>query len=127
MAKDQAQRSLESIQKGEAFDEVAKRDSDDPTQSSGGDLGFLSYSEMVPALQKEVQKMGPGKMSNIIEDNKSFMIVKVVEIKADGDPQFEKEKEMLRGKLLEGEFQHQIRLWLDRERALNFVSINLKS
>lgn len=126
-ARDQANKVLARLKKGESFEEVAKTESDDGSASGGGDLGFLSYSEMVPTLQKEVQKLGPGKTSDVFDDKNSFVIVKVAEIKADGDANFEKEKDSLRGKLLEGEFQHQIRLWLDRQRALNFVSINIKS
>ena len=118
---------MDLLKKGEAFEEVAKRVSDDPTQESGGDLGFLSYSEMSSVLQKEVQKLGPEKTSGLIEEKNSFLIVKIGEIKSDGDSAYEKEKDLIRGRLMEGEFQHQVKLWLDRERSLNFVKVNQKA
>jgi parvulin-like peptidyl-prolyl isomerase len=125
-AKEEALRAQESLKKGEAFPDVAKRVSDDPSQESGGDMGFLSYSEMSSVLQKEVQKLGPEKTSGVIEDPSSFMIVKVGEIKADNDSGLDKERELLRSRLMESEFRHQVRLWLDRERSVNFVKLNSK-
>ena len=124
-AKEEAQRALDAIHKGEAFIEVAKRVSDDASQNAGGDLGFLSYGEMSPALQKEVQKLGPEKTSALVDSGNSFLIIKVGEVRSGSDTGFEREKEALRGKLMESEFQHQVRLWIDRERSQNFVKINI--
>jgi parvulin-like peptidyl-prolyl isomerase len=123
-AKEEAQRAVDSLKRGANFADVAKSVSDDTSQESGGDLGFLSYSEMSPLLQKEVQKLGPEKTSGLIEDKSSYLIVKIGEVRADGDAAFEREKEVIRSKLMESEFQHQIRIWLDRERGLNFVKVN---
>jgi hypothetical protein len=122
LAREEAQRALDELKKGTAFEEVSKKYNDD----NDGNLGFLSYSDMFPALQKEVQKLGPQKTSDIFDDGKNYSIVKVGEVKADDDAGFSKEKDQLRGKLLEHEFQHQIQLWLTRQRALNYVKINAK-
>ena len=126
LAKEEASRALAALKAGEAFEEVAKRESDDSTQSAGGDLGYLAYSEMSPDLQKEVQKLGPEKTSGLVENPKAFLIVKTGDIKAESDEGFEREKDVLRGRLMEGEFQHQIRLWLDRERVVNYVKVTAK-
>jgi parvulin-like peptidyl-prolyl isomerase len=123
-AREEAQKALASLTRGAAFADVAKSVGDDSSQEGGGDLGFLSYSEMSPLLQKEVQKLGPEKTSGLIEDKSSFLIVKIGEVRADSDAAFEKEKDVIRSKLMESEFQHQIRIWLDRERSLNFVKVN---
>ncbi len=127
LAKEQAQAALDSIKKAEAFEEVAKRFSDDESQAAGGDLGYLSYSDMSPMLQKEVQKIGPEKVGGLIEDKLNYMIVKTGEIKAESDAGLEKERESIRGRLMETEFRHQVQLWLERERSKNFVKINTKS
>ncbi|MBS1959286.1 MAG: peptidylprolyl isomerase [Bdellovibrionales bacterium] len=124
LAKQSATAALADLSAGKEFKSVAEKYSDDGTSSSGGDLGYLSYSEMSPTLQKEVQKLGPGKTSGLIDNGKSYEIIKVEDIKADVDAGFDREKDALRAKLLEGEFHHQIGLWLDRQRAQNFVKIN---
>ncbi len=126
LAKETAEKSLASLTKGEAFEEVAKKDSDDSSAANGGDLGYLSYGDMSANLQKEVRKLSPGKASGIIDEGKAFLIIKIADIKADTDANYEKEKEAIRSKMLEGEFQHQIHLWLEHERTLNYVKINSK-
>jgi hypothetical protein len=131
-AKDLYDQALKSLADGQSFEEVAKKTSDDASASNGGDLGFLSYQDMAATLQKEVQKIlsskNPDKtqVSNF-EDKTSFTIFKIKEISKDVDSGFEKEKDALRGKLLEVEFQHQIKLWIDRQKNLNYIRINQKS
>lgn len=127
LAKQSATAALAALTGGEDFKAVAEKYSDDATSTSGGELGYLSYSEMSPFLQKAVQKLGPGKTSEVLDDGKSFQIVRIEDIKSDVDSGFEREKDALRGKLLEAEFRHQIQLWLDRQRAQNFVKINKRS
>lgn len=130
-AKDLYDSALKDIQKGDSFEEVAKKTSDDATATIGGDLGFLSYLDMNSVLQKEVQKVlsskNPQKLKiGNFEDSTAFTIFKISEISNDVDSGFEKEKDSLRGKLLESEFQHQIKLWIERQRSLNYVSVNQK-
>ena len=126
LAKDEATKTLKSIGGSESFEDIAKRASDDSSASNGGDLGYLSYSDMSETFQKEVRKLSPGKTSGVVDDGKSFFILKVSDIKADTDASYEKEKEAIRAKLLETEFQHQIKLWVDRQHSLNFIKINSK-
>ncbi len=113
LAKEEAQKALDAVKGGAAF--------------GGEDLGYLAYSEMTEGLQKEVQKMGPEKMSGIVEEADRFLIAKTGDIKAEVDPAFDREKDVLKGRLMDAEFQHQVRLWLDRERAQNFVKVNVKA
>lgn len=127
-AKDLYEQALKELGESKAFEEVAKKVSDDSSASSGGDLGFLSYQDMTPALQKEVQKILSSKNAEKevgkFEDASGFTILKIAEVSKDVDSGFDKEKEMLRGKLLEGEFRHQIQLWIDRQKSLNYIRIN---
>ena len=113
LAKAEAQRTLDLVNRGAAF--------------GGEDLGYLAYSDMSENLQKVVQKLGPEKMSGVVEDSDSFIIVKTGDIKNDVESATDRDKDQLRGKLMDSEFQHQIHLWLEHERANNFVKINIKS
>jgi peptidyl-prolyl cis-trans isomerase SurA len=113
IAKEQAQKIAEAARAGGEF--------------PGEDLGYLAYSDMSPTLQKIVQKMGPEKTSDAIDDGSNFIIVKTGDVKSDVDSAPDREKDVLRSRLMESEFEHQIHLWLDRERSNNFVKINLKS
>jgi peptidyl-prolyl cis-trans isomerase SurA len=126
-AREEAAGALAALKNGESFEEVAKRFSEDPSHESGGDLGYLAYGEMSPEIQAEVRRLGPEKTGEVIEDRNSFLIVRVGDIKFDTDSAYEREKDSIRARLMEGEFRHQVRLWLDRERALNHVKVNQRS
>jgi parvulin-like peptidyl-prolyl isomerase len=113
LAKQEAQHALDDAKKSGVF--------------PGEDLGYLAYSDMSPELQKVVQKLGPEKTSDVVEDGKSYIIVKIGDIKDDADSATDHDKEMLRGHLMESEFEHQIHLWMDHERSNNYVKINTKA
>jgi len=112
LAKEEAEKVLTSAKKSDTF--------------SGEDLGYLAYSEMSPSLQAVVQKLGPDKISDVIEDGDNYIVVKTGDIKSDIDSAPEREKDVLRSRLMETEFEHQIHLWLDRERSNNYIKLNLK-
>jgi parvulin-like peptidyl-prolyl isomerase len=126
-AKEMLQEAHKELNDGISFSEVAKKTSDDPSSSNGGDLGFLSYQDMNTNLQKEVQKFFNSKTKDkfaSFEDDQSLNLIQISEISNDVDSGFEKQRDQLRGKLLEIEFQHQIELWIDRQKSLNYVKIN---
>jgi peptidyl-prolyl cis-trans isomerase SurA len=69
---------------GADFGEMAKKYSEDPgSKASGGDLGFFSKNEMVEAFSNVVFNMQPGQMSDIIETQFGFHIIKLEEIRGE--------------------------------------------
>ncbi len=124
LAREAASEALAALNKGESFQDVASRTHVD---GGSGDLGFLSYSDMQPVIQQEVRRLGTGKTGGLIEDASAFMIVKVGEVRAETDSGLDREREGIRARLMDAEFRHQLRLWLDRERSKNLVKVNLRS
>lgn len=66
---------------GETFADVARDVSDDVTAEKGGDLGFFTHGTMVPEFDEAAFKLGKGEVSDIIETQFGFHIVKISEIK----------------------------------------------
>lgn len=115
--------AFSELSKGASFSEVAKK-YNTSTSEQGGDLGFLSYADLSPVLQKSVRTLKLKKHSPIIKDGKSFIILQVDEIKSDDSSITSHQRETIRAQLMEKEFQKQIHLWIQRQKTVNYIQIN---
>ena len=122
-AKEVAVRALNDIRNGEAFEDVAKRMSDHATGSSGGDLGTVTDDQMSPAIRERVKNLRIGEVSDVFGGPQvsAFYIVKLVGVKSADNERLERMKEEIRSQLSASEYQHQIQLWLDRQRQTAFI------
>ena len=75
---------LEKIRKGESFDELAKQYSECPSGKKGGDLGFISRGTTVKPFEDAAFALMEGEVSEIIETQFGYHVIKVNEIK-DGE------------------------------------------
>ncbi|TKB26853.1 hypothetical protein FCL47_06605 [Desulfopila sp. IMCC35006] len=67
--------------KGGDFSALARQYSEGPTKDSGGDLGFFSAGQMVPAFDKAVFAMKPGDISQVVKTQFGYHIISLDEIK----------------------------------------------
>jgi peptidyl-prolyl cis-trans isomerase SurA len=118
-----ANQALKDIRSGESFEEVAKRVSDDASSASGGDLGVLTEDQMSSAIRDQIKKLQVGQISPVLggESTGRYFILKLVGIKTDDSEQLAKKKEEIRAQLASVEYQHQIKLWLERQRQSAFI------
>ncbi|MFC1585069.1 peptidylprolyl isomerase [Fibrobacterota bacterium] len=66
------------LEKGEAFEELAKKFSDDPSGEDGGDLGFTKRGVLDPAYEKVAFRMAVGEYSSRpVRSQYGFHIIKV--------------------------------------------------
>lgn len=66
--------------KGEDFITLAKEYSEGPSKDSGGDLGFFSAGQMVPAFDEAVFAMQPGDISEVVKTQFGYHIIKLEEV-----------------------------------------------
>ncbi len=66
---------------GADFAKLAKKYSQDALASSGGDLGVMKYKDMVPAMQKLVQRMKPGDVSPPLTGPEQLIMFYLVDAK----------------------------------------------
>jgi len=123
LASQAAAKALKDIRAGEPFEEVAKRVSDDGSATAGGDLGTLTEDQMSPAIREQAKKLKIGEVSEIFGGGSAgrYYILKLVDVKSNETERLEKMKEEIRGQLAAGEYQHQISLWLERQRQSAFI------
>jgi peptidyl-prolyl cis-trans isomerase C len=89
-AKAKAQDLLKQIKDGADFTELAKTNSDCPSSKQGGDLNFFGRGQMVPAFEEAAFALKTGQVSDIVETQFGYHIIKVTDRKNDT---FEKAKD----------------------------------
>ena len=83
-ARERAAQILEQLRKSPgSFAELAKKNSGDPgSASQGGDLGFFSRGMMVRAFEDAAFGLKPNQISDLVESDFGFHIIKITGIKA---------------------------------------------
>ncbi len=120
-------RSLHNrIREGAPFDDLARAHSDDVGSASrGGDLGWLSPGETVPAFEQAMQSLAIGEVSAPIQSQFGWHIIEVLERRetdASRDLLRARAQEVLQSRKREEETE----LWLRRLRDEAFVEYRIE-
>jgi len=83
-ARERAAQVLAQVRKSpDSFAELAKKSSDDPgSASQGGDLGFFARGMMVRPFEDAAFRLKPNQISDLVESDFGFHIIKITGIKA---------------------------------------------
>jgi PPIC-type PPIASE domain len=89
-ARDRAERlRREALRKPDAFADLVRRESQDPTAARGGDLGFLPYARLTLLLGDEfaavVTRVPPGGIGDVVRSRQGFHVFRVIERSTPGD------------------------------------------
>lgn len=101
--KAEARKKIEEIQgklkKGEDFATLAKASSDCPSKDRGGDLGTFGRGEMVKPFEDAAFALKPGEVSDIVETQFGFHLIKSSEKKAEKTMSYEEVKDQIAERL----------------------------
>lgn len=94
-AKAQAQELLKQIKEGADFAELAREYSSCPSSERGGDLGFAQQGAWVKPFSDAAFALQPGEISDVVETQFGYHIVKVTDRKEAGLTSFEDAKQKI--------------------------------
>ena len=72
-----AQELLRKVKQGASFEAIARDYSTCPSKSKGGDLGWFGEGKMVPQFEAAVKRMGIGSVSDLVQTQFGFHIIKL--------------------------------------------------
>jgi len=94
-AKAKAEATLQELKAGKDFAATAKAVSTCPSKEQGGDLGFFGKGQMVPEFEQAAFALKPGELSNVVETQFGYHIIKVTEKKDADLPKFDDIKDKI--------------------------------
>jgi peptidyl-prolyl cis-trans isomerase C len=78
-ARAKAESLLKQVKAGGDFAALAKANSQDGSAAQGGDLSFFGRGQMVPPFEQAAFALQPGQVSNVVETDFGYHIIKVTE------------------------------------------------
>jgi peptidyl-prolyl cis-trans isomerase C len=94
-AKEKAEVLRKRVLAGEDFAVIAKSDSTCPSSAKGGDLGFFEKGQMVPPFEQAAFALKPGGISEVVETQYGYHIIKQTEKREAATSSFDEVKERL--------------------------------
>lgn len=116
----------EAKAKPDTFPELAKKHSEGPSASSGGDLGFFAKERMVPPFSEAAFAMKPGEISDPVRTRFGFHVIKVEERKEAKEVKYEEVREQLRSQVQRKEREQLLVAHLDKLRKEMNVKVYLE-
>lgn len=74
-----AEAALQDARAGKDFAELARKYSDDPSSAQGGEAGWFTQGQMLPALDKVAFALKKGEVSGVVESTLGYHILKAEE------------------------------------------------
>jgi peptidyl-prolyl cis-trans isomerase C len=81
-AREKAEKLRKELAGGADLAALAKGNSTCPSSQQGGDLGFFGRGQMVPAFEQAAFALKPGEISDVVETQFGYHIIKLTEKKA---------------------------------------------
>lgn len=93
---ERAKKLISDLEKGARFEELAKKESMDPSKTNGGDLGWFTPDRMVPAFSAAVEGLTKGSYTKApVQTQYGWHIIRLDETRDVAAPPFDSVKDRL--------------------------------
>lgn len=99
-SQEEAQRILNEVNEGLSFEDAAEKYSNCPSKAKGGDLGYFPRGRMVPEFEEAAFDLEKGEISQPVETQFGYHLIKVIDKKEPGTQPFEEVREQIRRHLI---------------------------
>jgi len=118
-------RILAELEDGKDFAEAAKEYSEDVSASMGGDVGFVVKGQMVPEFEKAVFRLKEGEISNVVETEYGYHIIKAETIQKGRTLPFKEVEAEIKNTLIKRKQKSAYEDWMSELREAAFIEISL--
>lgn len=125
-AREKAEKLRKEISAGADFAALAKSDSTCPSSQQGGDLGYFVKGQMVPPFEQAAFALKPGEISNVVETQFGFHIIKVTDRKNAETVAFKDAKARIAEYLKNQKISEAVNSYIDEARKTAKIEILLK-
>ena len=121
----QIKQILAELKEGKDFAEAAKEYSEDVSASLGGDVGFVKKGQMVPEFEKAVYRLKEGEISDVVETEYGYHIIKAEEIQKGRTLPFKEVKNKIKNILSITKQESAYKAWMSELRESAFIEKSL--
>jgi len=121
--REKAQQVFALLKKGERFEELAARYSDGPEGRRGGDLGYIRPGDMLPQIQKAIEQMAPGSVTEPLASPIGMHIIRVDDRKPPQFRPYEEVKENIRNVVLQLKTEEAYLEWIKEQKDKSHIEI----
>ncbi|HEY5523375.1 MAG TPA: peptidylprolyl isomerase [Desulfuromonadaceae bacterium] len=125
-AREKAEKLRKELVAGADFAVLAKGNSTCPSSQQGGDLGFFGKGQMVPPFEKAAFALKPGEISDVVETQFGYHIIKLTERKPASTTDFKDVKTKIEEFLKGQKVNESIQKYLADARKTAKIEILLK-
>ena len=114
---------LAELKKGAKFDELAKKSSDGPTASQGGQLGAFGRGMLAKELEDKTFALKGGEYTDVIRTKQGFVILKVDQHTSAGVPPLKDVEQNIQEAIYLQKLQPALRAYLTKLREDAYIDI----
>ena len=121
--KTKADELVKQIRGGASFEDLAKKESQDPSGAQGGDLGMFERGKLAKQLEDLTFSMKKGDVSDAIRTKQGFVILKVTEHQTAGVPPLNEIEPRVQEAIYMQKLQPALREYLKKLREDSYVKV----